>query len=281
MTVTAPQQESTAPATLEGAFMLHQLYAVDWKAWSRASTKEQKAIRSQASKKLKALFAPAERDEAGGCFRILGHKGDLMLVFLRQTPEELLDCERVAGALDLMDFLEPTWSYLSVVELSLHGAAERHAARLEKSGLKPGTTEFEAAAEELLAQERSAMQARLYPQLPDKRYICFYPMNKRRGELKNWFMLSNRERAQMMVSHGKIGRRFAGKVTQIISSSVGLDDYDWGVDLFSDDAVAFKKLIYEMRFDEVSAVFAEFGTFVLGVRTTPGELLSEGRKAKG
>jgi chlorite dismutase len=100
-------------------------------------------------------------------------------------------------------------------------------------------------------------------------------MNKRRGELKNWFMLSNRERAQMMVSHGKIGRRYAGKVTQIISSSVGLDDYDWGVDLFSDDAVAFKKLIYEMRFDEVSAVYAEFGTFVLGVRTAPGELLAK------
>ncbi len=260
--------------------MLHQLYAVDWRAWGRASAKEQKAIRAQASKKLKSLFAPGERDEAGGCFRTLGHKGDLMLVFLRQTPDELLECERVAGSLDLMDFLEPTWSYLSVVELSLHGAAERHAAKLEKGGLKSGTAEFEAASEELLEQERSAMRSRLYPQLPDKQYVCFYPMNKRRGELKNWFMLSNRERAQMMVSHGKIGRRYAGKVTQIISSSVGLDDYDWGVDLFSDDAVAFKKLIYEMRFDEVSAVYAEFGTFVLGVRTAPGELLSGGRKAK-
>lgn len=253
--------------------MLHQMFSVDWKAWSQASKKEQKSLRKEAAEAVDRLCHRGERDEAGGVFRILGDKGDLMFVFLRQTPEELCDCERAVAELGLSDFLEPTWSYLSVVELSLHGAAERHAAKLEKAGHKPGTAEWEEAAEQLLEQERSSARARLYPELPETRYICFYPMNKKRGETKNWFMLSPRERGQMMVSHGKIGRKYARKVTQIISSSVGLDDYDWGVDLFSDDAVAFKKLIYEMRFDEVSAVYAEFGPFVLGVRTSLTDLL--------
>lgn len=252
--------------------MLHQLFTVDWKAWSQMAKKDQKSLRKEASEALRKLCARREKDEAGGVYRILGHKGDLMFVFLRQTPEELLDCERTVAELGLSDFLEPTWSYLSVVELSLHGAAERHAAKLAKAGHQPGTPEWETATEELLEAERTSMRARLYPELPGTKYVCFYPMNKKRGETKNWFMLTPKERGQMMVSHGKIGRKYAKKVTQIISSSVGLDDYDWGVDLFAEDAVAFKKLIYEMRFDEVSAVYAEFGPFVLGVRTDLSEL---------
>ncbi|MNP32403.1 putative heme peroxidase [compost metagenome] len=106
--------------------------------------------------------------------------------------------------------------------------------------------------------------ARLQPILPKSNHICFYPMNKKRDLGDNWYMLSMDERREMMRSHGLIGRSYAGKVKQIITGSVGLDDWEWGVTLFSDDALQFKKLVYEMRFDEVSARYGEFGAFYVG-----------------
>jgi peroxiredoxin len=109
--------------------------------------------------------------------------------------------------------------------------------------------------------------------------VCFYPMNKRRGEIKNWYSVPFEERAQMMREHGHIGRGYHGKVTQIISGSIGLDDWEWGVDLFADDPMVFKKLIYEMRFDRASAEFAEFGPFYVGLQFAPSRLadLLDGR----
>jgi chlorite dismutase len=108
--------------------------------------------------------------------------------------------------------------------------------------------------------------------MPAHKYICFYPMDRRRGELKNWYMVPFAERAKMMHEHGMIGRGYADRVKQIISGSIGFDDWEWGVDLFSEDPLWFKKLIYEMRFDEVSAVYALFGTFYIGMRVAEGKL---------
>jgi chlorite dismutase len=106
--------------------------------------------------------------------------------------------------------------------------------------------------------------ARLKPALPKAKHICFYPMNKRREGNDNWYMLDMETRKNMMRSHGMIGRSYAGKVKQIITGSVGFDDWEWGVTLFADDALQFKKLVYEMRFDEVSARYGEFGDFYVG-----------------
>src|SRR5947207_10609432 len=97
-------------------------------------------------------------------------------------------------------------------------------------------------------------------------------MNKLRGEAKNWYSEPIIERQRMMREHGRIGRRYAGTVKQIISGSIGFDDWEWGVDLFADDPLVFKRLIYEMRFDEVSAVYALFGSFYIGQRTPAAEL---------
>ena len=111
-----------------------------------------------------------------------------------------------------------------------------------------------------------AMAPRLFPAVPDAKYLCFYPMDRKRGEQVNWYTVPFAERQRMMHEHGMIGRRYAEQVKQIISGSIGMDDWEWGVDLFADDPVVFKKLIYEMRFDEVSAVYALFGQFFIGVR---------------
>src|SRR5665213_3242873 len=112
----------------------------------------------------------------------------------------------------------------------------------------------------------SAGASRLCPAVPDAKYMCFYPMDRKRGEQANWYTVPFTERQRMMHEHGMIGRRYGDRVKQIISGSIGMDDWEWGVDLFAEDPVIFKKLIYEMRFDEVSAVYALFGQFFLGVR---------------
>ena len=131
-----------------------------------------------------------------------------------------------------------------------------------------GPVEFE----RRLHRQRAAMFPRLYPKIPGSRYLCFYPMDRRRGEDKNWYTLPIEERQRQMEEHGMVGRRYAGKVQQIITGSIGFDDWEWGVDLFAEDPLVFKKLIYEMRFDEVSAVYALFGQFYVGVRVPASHL---------
>jgi chlorite dismutase len=132
--------------------------------------------------------------------------------------------------------------------------------------LAPGTPEWDSAAAEILGRQRKAMAVRLYPEIPASRYLCFYPMDKKRGESKNWYALPFADRQRMMHEHGMIGRKYAGLVKQVISGSIGFDDWEWGVDLFADSPLPFKQLIYEMRFDEASAVYALFGPFYIGLR---------------
>ena len=122
------------------------------------------------------------------------------------------------------------------------------------------------------------MAARLWPEIPESRYLCFYPMDRKRGEEKNWYQIPFADRQRMMHDHGMIGRKYGGVVKQVISGSIGFDDWEWGVDLYADSPLPFKQLIYEMRFDEVSAVYASFGSFYIGLRV-PSEGL--GRFMKG
>src|SRR6202008_920645 len=126
--------------------------------------------------------------------------------------------------------------------------------------------EWNAAIEEVLERQRQAMAPRLWPEIPNAKYCCFYPMDRKGGESVNWYTEPMSERQRMMNDHGLVGRRYAGQVRQIISGSIGFDDWEWGVDLFADDPLVFKKLIYEMRFDEASAWDAEFGAVYVGVR---------------
>jgi chlorite dismutase len=138
--------------------------------------------------------------------------------------------------------------------------------------VEPHSDEWKKAIEETVSRQKEAMKPRLFPAMPPNRYICFYPMDRKRGEEKNWYTLPMEERQRQMNEHGMVGRRYAGDVKQIITGSIGFDDWEWGVDLFADDPLVFKKLIYEMRFDEVSAVYALFGTFYVGLRCPASQL---------
>jgi chlorite dismutase len=253
--------------------MLHLIFQVDWNMWNELKPKKKARIMRDSAPYLEGLCRRGQREEAGALYHVMGHKGDLMFVFSRQTTQELATIERELAQLPIWPYLEATWSYYSVVELSLHGAAQRNHTQLTKKGLTEGTPEWDQALEAILDQDKVVQRERLYPELPADPFICFYPMDKKRGELKNWFMLTGPERGTLMSAHGKTGRKYAGKVSQIITSSMGLDDYDWGVTLFAADPLWFKKLLYEMRFDEVSAIYAEFGPFFIGLRIDADQLL--------
>ena len=255
------------PLTLEGASLLHQMVRVKWPAWRALPAEERAEMLEDAAAALASLEA-----EGSAAFSMLGHKGDIMLVHFRKDFKELNQVELALAKLKLWDYLEQTTSYLSVVELGLYESSEKVYTALAERGVKAHTPEWIAEIEETLVRQRTAMHPRLFPEIPPNPFICFYPMDRKRGEHRNWYQVPMPERQRQMQDHGEIGRRYAGKVRQIISGSIGLDDWEWGVDLFADDPVIFKKLIYEMRFDEVSAVYALFGTFYVGLRTAAKDI---------
>jgi hydrogen peroxide-dependent heme synthase len=260
------------PLTLDGSFILHQMFRVRWPAWRGLGGSDRKHVLAGAM----TVFAPMEQNkqEPTGLFSMLGHKGDLMLVHFRKTLEELNRAELTVARSELNEYIEPTTSYLSVVELGLYEASVKLYAELTAKGLQPGTADWNREVEAELAKQRQIAAPRLWPEIPQRRYLCFYPMNKFRGEARNWYSEPIRERQRMMREHGMIGRHYAGRVTQIISGSIGFDDWEWGVDLFADDPLVFKKLVYEMRFDEASAVYGLFGTFYVGLRFPASQLES-------
>ncbi len=262
------------PVTLEGSSVLHQMFRFDWRAWRRLPLPERRRITEEALGVLEALENGERNDPASGSalYSQVGHKGDLMMIHFRDSIVELNRAELALAQMELHDFWEAKYSYLSVVELGLYESSAKTYAALAAEGHEPHTPEWESGVEELAKRQASAMAGRLRPAIPDTTYLCFYPMDRRRGEQVNWYTASMAERQRMMHEHSMIGRRYAGKVRQIITGSVGWDDWEWGVDLFADDPLVFKKLIYEMRFDEASALYAEFGTFHLGVRLPSAEL---------
>ncbi len=261
---TASAEIPAMPLTIEGYSVLHQMMGFRWSAWRPLRAAHKRAIVDEAAK----LLSKMEQSTAGqsALYSLIGHKGDLMFVHFRPSFDELNRAEMQLSGLRLSDYLEPATSYLSVIELGLYESSLKTYRELTEQGIEPHSEEWKRAINETLARQREAMRPRLFPEIPKSRYISFYPMDRRRGEDKNWYTLPIEERARQMNEHGLVGRRYAGEVRQIITGSIGFDDWEWGVDLFADDPLVFKKLIYEMRFDEVSAVYAQFGHFYVGVR---------------
>ncbi|MBO8156582.1 MAG: heme-dependent peroxidase [Bacillaceae bacterium] len=229
--------------TLDGWYSLHDFRTIDWTAWKLASPDERETALHEL-KQLIEKWEAVEGDKKGsfGIYSIVGQKADLLFWNLRPTMEELNELENDFNKSKFAEFTIPAYSYVSVVELSNYMA----------QGKDPETD--------------PEIQARLKPILPKWDHICFYPMDKRRMGDDNWYMMSKEDRGKLMYAHGKTGRKYAGKIRQIITGSIGFDDWEWGVTLLGHDVLQFKKLVYEMRFDEVSARFAEFGSFYVGHR---------------
>ncbi len=255
------------PLTLEGSHVLHQFFRFDWKAWRATAAADRERIASEGAAVLQRLERAGEGSPVQtAAFSELGHKGDLIFVHFRDSLEELNQIELDLAQTAFHDYLVPVHSYVSVVELGLYESTRKTYEAAAAKGLEQHSAEWTTEVEASMKRGAEAMKPRLFPAVPDAKYLCFYPMDRKRGEQVNWYTVPFTERQRMMHEHGMIGRRYGDRVRQIITGSIGYDDWEWGVDLFADDPVVFKKLIYEMRFDEVSAVYALFGQFFISVR---------------
>jgi chlorite dismutase len=245
------------------------MYRIDRGKWNALTNLSRRDLLREFADDLRQT--QSREDGQTAVYAMVG-KGDLMIICFRESLAALQEAQRDFLRNSLAGYLTPVADYTSVIELGLYESSVKTFRALEEKGLAPHGELWQAAVQETLERQAEAMAPRLYPRLPESQYVCFYPMDRLRGEAKNWYTVPIEERARMMHEHGLVGRRYAGTVKQIITGSIGLDDWEWGVDLFSDDPVVFKKLIYEMRFDEVSAVYAKFGKFYVGVRCAPAEL---------
>lgn len=262
--------QAVVPETLEGWAVLHQVFRINRASWNRLSERERSQATLEAVNFLERVSGPPRGES--GVFSLLGHKGDLLLLHFRPTFDELNQVELGFARLALAEHLTASDSYLSYVELGLYELTAKLHEQFLAGGLEPDSEEWKERWKSEMAAQKERVRARLYLPMPRDRYLCFYPMDKRRGEVVNWYQVPMDKRQHMMRDHGMIGRKYAGRVSQIITGSIGFDDWEWGVYLFAPDPLVYKKLIYEMRFDEASALYAEFGPFCIGLRFDPEEL---------
>jgi chlorite dismutase len=271
----AERPRAHPPETTEGWYALHQVFAWNRPALRTIADGALAAQKTQAERTLTSLASPA----GGGWSAVvplIGNSADVMLVHFRPTLDELGAAQRALATLPLFDVLTPTYSFLSVTEAGLYHASAQLAASAAARGGSVGDETYKAEMEKRVAGERANahVQRRLFPvQPPEMPYVCFYPMSKRRVPGQNWYALTLEERSRLMMAHGMTGRGYAGRVVQVISGAIGFDAWEWGVTLFAADPLSFKKIVTDMRFDEVSAEYAEFGEFFVGKTTSAAEWL--------
>jgi chlorite dismutase len=205
---------------------------------------------------------------------VSGHKADFSLMLLDPDPMKLDAVHQRLLAGPLGPALEPTYSFVSMTEVSEYvPSVEQYGKRLVEEGEDPEGPGYRAKLKAYESREVMMRRQRLTPDLPDWPNTCFYPMNKKRKVGENWFMLPFDERNRLMAEHGRSGMKFAGRVTQLITVSVGLDDWEWGVTLWARRPEFLKEIVYTMRFDEASARYAEFGPFYMSYVTSPAAML--------
>ena len=273
----SPTSRAHPPETTEGWYAFHQILSFDRRALRALGRDERTRLRVDAETALDAAAAPA----SGGWSAVvplIGSRADVMLVHFRPTLDGIAHVQRSLARLELFDLLRPVYSFLSVTEAGLYHASAQLAEAAASRGGEVGDASHRAAMDARVEAERANphVQRRLFPPLPsDMPYVCFYPMSKRRDVGQNWYALPLEERSRLMMAHGMTGRGYAGRVVQVITGAIGLDAWEWGVTLFAADPLVFKKIVTDMRFDEVSAQYAEFGEFFVGKVTSPRELLVE------
>lgn len=248
----------------EGWHVLHIFYRIEYGQWSLLDNEEQ----VQAKTRFTELVGAIGEQMQILTFSMVTPKADLGIMLLGSDLQALNAAEKELTLGLGADLLSPVYSFFSLTERSEYTTTPEDYARTlaTEQGLEDGSREFAEAMKAFETRMEKYTKDRLYPQMPDWPVFCFYPMTKRRGEQKNWYSLPFEERKRLMLGHARVGRRYAGKVRQLITGSTGLDDAEWGVTLFAHDTVEIKKIVYEMRFDPVSAEYADFGEFFIGLQ---------------
>ena len=261
------------PETAEGWYALHQIFTIDRRALRGLAAADRPAMLASAAERLASLTGAGDVTGWSAVVSLVGSAGDVMLVHFRETLDALGEAQAVVAREPLFDYMQPRYAFLSVTEAGFyHISADAERASVEAGGRAGDDAYSERVADRMEVELQSPhIQRRLYPPVPpDMPWMCFYPMSKRRDAQQNWYALTLAERSRLMMAHGLTGRRYAGKVVQIITGAIGLAAWEWGVTLFAKDPLEFKRLVTDMRFDEVSANYADFGEFYVGRLTDPG-----------
>ncbi len=251
----------------EGWHVMHLFYQIDHSQWSLFTDDEQRQAKTRLTELVQEIRATPDTQLL--IFAVATPKADLGLMLLTPDLQNANAFEKQLTLALGAEILTPVYSYLSQTESSEYTPnREQHAAEvlIGEKGLTAGTPEFEAALAEFDARIAHYLKHRLYPVMPDWPVICFYPMSKRRSGNDNWYSLSLEARRNLMSGHARVGRTYSGRILQLITGSTGLDEFEWGVTLLAKDSIDIKSIVYEMRFDEVSARYADFGDFYIGMQ---------------
>lgn len=257
----------------EGWHVLHLYYRIEYGQWQMLGSEEQRQAKTNLALLVQEIRATPDTQLL--TFSVVTPKGDLGFMLLTPDLQVANGFEKRLGLSLGPDVLTPVFSYLSMTERSEYTTSEADfaAETLEKErGLEPGSPEHAAGLVEFRDRMNKYGGERLYPKLGNRPVLCFYSMGKRRGSDQNWYRLTFAERKALMGGHARIGRQWAGKIRQLITGSTGLDDSEWGVTLFAHDTLDLKGIVSEMRFDPVSAEYADFGEFYIGLQLPLDEL---------
>ena len=269
MSNSAPTTLPAAPPAViptEGWHVLHLYYHMERGQWEQYSPEE----RAQTKKKFTRLIADIRATDKTQllAFSVVSPKADLAFMLLTPDLQQANAFEKKLTNGLGPDVLSPVYSYLSMTEWTEYFTTEEeYTAKMTKEkSLTPGTPEMEAELVTYRAHMAKYHSDRLYPNLPDWPVMCFYPMSKRRGEVNNWYGQPHDQRKTLMAGHANTGRKYSGKIRQLITGSTGLDEHEWGVTLFAHNTFDIKAIVYEMRFDEVTTRFGEFGDFFISLQ---------------
>ena len=246
---------------------MHLFYHVDHAQWSLYSDEEQRQAKTRLTELVQEIRATPDTHLL--IFSIATPKADLGFMLLTPDLQVANTYEKQLSLSLGPEILSPVYSYLSQTEGSEYTTTrDQYAAEtlVEEKGLSEGTPEFETALKEFDERMAHYLKHRLYPVLPDWPVICFYPMSKRRNGPDNWYSLDYESRRKLMAGHAKVGRTYSGRILQLITGSTGLDEFEWGVTLLAKDTIDIKSIVHEMRFDEVTARYGEFGDFYIGMQ---------------
>lgn len=268
-----PDSEPITPLVpREGWHVMHLFYQIDHVQWALLDDDEKRAAKTHLSELVQEIRATADTHLL--IFSIATPKADIGFMLLTPDLQVANSYEKKLTLSLGPEVLSPVYSYLSQTETSEYTTTDEQYAETLKSekGLSEDSPEFATAMQEFKTRIEHYLKHRLYPVLPNWPVICFYPMSKRRQGGDNWYSLSFDQRKDLMAGHARVGRSYSGRILQLISGSTGLDEYEWGVTLLAKDTIDIKAIVYEMRYDEVTARFGEFGDFYIGMQLPLNEL---------
>jgi chlorite dismutase len=252
---------------LTGWPVLHLYFRIDRRRWSARPIERRQAAVAE----LQSWLQRCSAEEGLQLIPMAGiAKADVGLLAVHPEVRRIQQLGQEIAATELGGCLKPVYSFLSISEASEYMSTAGDWARdlIDKQGADPASPEFASQVAGFKKRMQAYAEARAHPQLPDAAFpvICFYPMRKSRTDARNWYQLDFVERKRYMGGHAAAGRTYADRVTQLVTSATGLDDWEWGVTLFSRDLKSIKEIVYEMRFDPGSAIYGEFGPFYIGLR---------------